>query len=74
MLVQDGGVCTLCLKGMSIRGSIHAVLHDKTCTKLSDATWTLIYSVLPVMEPMVDATEILSSKSYLSVSCISFIK
>ena len=62
----------------SLRATIYAVLHDKTFTKPSDCqnfeisgpTWKLITDLLPVLKPLVDATEALSSEAYPSVSCI----
>ena len=61
----------------SLRAAIYAVLHDKAFTKPSDCQtyeisstiWNIIAD-LPVLKPLVDATEALSSEVYPSVSCI----
>ena len=61
-----------------LRAAMYAVLHDKSITKPADCqafeipneTWNLMADLLPVLKPMVDATEALSSESYPSVSCI----
>ena len=63
---------------MELRSAIYAVLHDKKYTKpnecealeLSTKTWHLMEELLPVLKPLVDATEALSSERYPSVSCI----
>ena len=62
---------------MELRSAIYAVLHDKKYTKpnecetleLSTKTWHLMEELLPVLKPLVDATEALSSERYPSVSC-----
>ena len=61
-----------------LRTGIYCILHDKKFTKTTDCevlelagcTWTLIEQLLPTLQPLVDATEVLSSEDYPSVSSV----
>ena len=56
---------------LKLRAAIYAVIHDKppvskglTQLELKDNEWKLKESLLPVMVPLVSATEILSTEDY----------
>lgn len=61
-----------------LRSGVYYVLHDRKYTKPTECdaleipgdVWTLIDQLLPPLQPLVEATEALSSESYPSVSCI----
>ncbi len=60
-----------------LHSAVYAVLLNKKYTKPNDCqqfeisakTWDLIEVLLPVLQPMVQATEALSSESYPTLSC-----
>lgn len=62
-----------------LRTAVYHVLHDKAVTRgpearrldIDEGTWEVIETIIPVLTPLVDATEALASEAYPSVSCIA---
>ena len=44
-------------------------LDKKKQLRLSDSTWRLVESMIPVLKPLADSTELLASEEYPTVSC-----
>ena len=61
-----------------LRTAVYCVLHDRELTKptkcealeVPSQYWNVIEQLLPVLQPLVEATEALSSEVYPSVSCV----
>ena len=48
---------------------LSTALDKKKQLRLTDSTWRLIENMLPVLEPLAESTEVLSSEEYPTVSC-----
>ena len=63
---------------VKLRAPIYAILYDRKYTKsqecrsneISDKSWFVIENLLPVLKPLAEATDALSSETYPSISCI----
>ena len=63
---------------LRLRSAVYHVLFKKKYTKaidcaalmLPDHMWSLMEMLLPALQPLVEATEVLASEEYPSVSCI----